>query len=73
MSIEAQGWMKKLTKNYGDVASSLPDPALRVLEMPSPSLTWAVGNNGVLEGKSILLYGPEQGGKSLLMQLMLIS
>lgn len=64
-------WMSKLTSDFGAVAASLPDPSTSVIQMPSPSLNWAIGNGGLVTGKAICLFGPESGGKSLLMQLIL--
>lgn len=65
-------WMSKLTKKFGEVASNLPSPKDSVIALPSPSLNWAMGNGGVVEGKAICFYGPESSGKSLLAQLTLI-
>lgn len=64
-------WMAKLTKDFGAVAEDLSVKADQIIQMPSPSLNWAVGNGGILEGKAVCLYGPESGGKSLLMQLII--
>lgn len=65
-------WMSKLTKDFGKVAEEMPAPTDSVIEMPSPSLNWALGNGGIVEGKAVCYFGPESGGKSLLMQLNLI-
>ena len=65
-------WMSKLTKDFGMLADAMPAPQDHVIKMPSPSLNWAVGNGGLVEGKSICFFGPESGGKSLLMQLVMI-
>lgn len=65
-------WMSKLTSDFGVVAESLPDPTDCVIRMPSPSLNWAIGNGGLVVGKALCFFGPESGGKSLLMQLTLI-
>jgi recombination protein RecA len=65
-------WMSKLTSDFGAIAESMPDPKDAVIPMPSPSLNWAIGNGGLVEGKAICFFGPESGGKSLLMQLTLI-
>ena len=65
-------WMSKLTKEFGQVASDMPSPADEVISLQSPSFNWAVGNGGIVEGKAVLLYGPESSGKSLLAQLTLI-
>lgn len=64
-------WMSKLTKDFGAVAEDMALNTEKVISMPSPSLNWAVGNGGIIEGKALCLYGPESGGKSLLMQLMI--
>jgi recombination protein RecA len=65
-------WMGKLTADFGAVAASMPAPTESVIKMPSPSLNWAIGNGGLVVGKAITLFGPESGGKSLLMQLIMI-
>lgn len=65
-------WLSKLTANFGQVAAKMPRPTDSVIQLPSPSLNWAIGNNGLIEGKAICFYGGESGGKSLLMQLCLI-
>ena len=64
-------WMKKLTKDVGKMAMTMPSPTEKVVKMPSPSMNWVVGNNGITRGKGLVLFGPESGGKSLLMQLVL--
>ena len=64
-------WMEKLTKDFGKLAEDMPKPTDNVISLASPSLNWAVGNGGFVRGKSICLYGPESGGKSLLMQLIM--
>lgn len=64
-------WMSKLTKDFGVLASEIPDAKDKIIKMPSPSLNYCVGNGGILEGKALCLFGPESGGKSLLMQLIL--
>jgi recombination protein RecA len=65
-------WMSKLTKDFGTLAAEVPKPSDHVIKLASPSWNWALGNGGVVEGKSICLFGPESGGKSLLMQLLMI-
>ena len=65
-------WMSKLTKDFGAIADSLPEPTDKVIPLASPSLNWAIGNGGLIEGKAICFFGAESGGKSLLMQLTLI-
>lgn len=64
-------WMSKLTADFGKIAEDLPAPTDSVIAMPSPSLNWAAGNGGLVVGKALCLFGPESGGKSLLMQLIL--
>lgn len=65
-------WMSKLVSDFGAVASELPEPTQNVIRMPSPSLNWAIDNGGLVQGKSLCFFGPESGGKSLLMQLTMI-
>lgn len=65
-------WMQKLTSDFGKAAADLPSPSAHVIKLPSPSLNWAVGNGGFTRGKAICFFGAESGGKSLLMQLVLI-
>jgi RecA/RadA recombinase len=64
-------WMSKLTKDVGKMAMELPSPTDSVVTLPSPSMNWVVGNGGITRGKGLVLFGPESGGKSLLMQLVL--
>ena len=64
-------WMSKLTKDIGILASEIPDATEQRILLPSPSFNWAV-NGGLVEGKVATFYGPESGGKSLLMQLGMI-
>lgn len=64
-------WMSKLVSDFGVIADQIPEPSNSVIKLPSPSLNWAIGNGGLVEGKALCLYGPESGGKSLLMQLIL--
>ncbi len=68
----SKNWMSILTEDFGKVAADLPEPTDSVIAMPSPSLNWAIGNGGLIEGKAICFFGGESGGKSLLMQLALI-
>lgn len=68
----ANKWMTQLTKGVGEMADNLPSPSDHIIPMPSPSLNWAVGNGGLVQGKAITLFGPESGGKSLLQQLIYI-
>ena len=65
-------WMKKLESDFAKVASSMPKPSENVIQLPSPSFNWAVGNGGITEGKAVCFFGPESSGKSLLSQLVLI-
>lgn len=65
-------WMKKLEDDFSKVASSMPKPSENVIQIPSPSFNWAVGNGGLTEGKAVCFFGPESSGKSLLSQLVLI-
>ena len=64
--------MSKLTKDFGVLAADTKAPSENVFKLASPSFNWAVGNGGISEGKVACLFGPESGGKSLLMQLMII-
>ncbi len=64
-------WMSKLTKDFGAVAAEMPSVSDNVIKMPSPSLNWAVGNGGIGQGKAACFFGPESGGKSLIMLLAL--
>lgn len=66
-------WASKLTKDFGVCAADFNDAKANVLKSPSPSLNWSVGNCGFVEGKNILFFGPESGGKSLLGQLLEIA
>lgn len=68
----ASDWMSKLTKDFGKVAADMPSPTDNVIQLPSPSFNWAVGNGGITEGKAVCFFGPESGGKSLLMYLTII-
>lgn len=65
-------WLSRLTKDFGKCAADLPVPTSDVIQFPSPSLNWALGNNGLTEGKIACFYGPESSGKSLLSQLLMI-
>jgi recombination protein RecA len=72
MSVTTKKWMSKLTSDFGKVASEIAKPTDKVIPLASPSLNWAIGNGGLVEGKAICFFGAESGGKSLLMQLTLI-
>lgn len=65
-------WMSRLTADFGKAAAEIPKPTDQVIPLASPSLNWAIGNGGLVVGKALCYYGPESGGKSLLMQLTLI-
>lgn len=65
-------WMSKLTSDFGVLAAEMPEPTDNVIQLPSPSLNYCVGNGGIIEGKAVCFFGPESGGKSLLMQLVMI-
>ncbi len=65
-------WMKLLTKSFGKAAADMPKPSQRIVELPSPSLNWVVGNGGITQGKAVCFFGPESGGKSYLAQLLMI-
>lgn len=64
-------WMSKLTSEFGDIADSVLPMNTSTIQLPSPSLNWALGNGGLVSGKSICLYGPESSGKSLLSLIMM--
>ena len=64
-------WMSKLTKSVGAQALTIKSPTDSVITLPSPSLNYVVGNGGITRGKAAVLFGPESGGKSLMMQLVL--
>jgi recombination protein RecA len=64
-------WLSKLTKDIGISALEMPSPKDNVIKLPSPSMNYVVGNGGITRGKAAVLFGPESGGKSLLMQLTL--
>ena len=70
--MSADKWMSKLTKDLGKIASDIPEPSKHIVKLPSPSLNWITGTRGIPRGKTILMAGPESGGKSLLGQLTLI-
>lgn len=65
-------WMSALTKGVAKAASDIPRPSDNVVQLPSPSLNWIVGNKGITLGKAVCFFGPESGGKSLLAQLLMI-
>lgn len=65
-------WMKQLESDFAKVASSMPKPSDKVIQLASPSFNWTVGNGGIVEGKAVCFFGPESSGKSLLAQLEMI-
>lgn len=71
--MSVKNWMSKLEDDFAKVASTMPKPSDSVIQLPSPSFNWMVGNGGITEGKAACFFGPESGGKSLLAQLVLIS
>ena len=64
-------WMTRLNDDFNKLVSEI-DKAPEIIKMPTPSLNWALGNGGFVEGKLAVMYGPESGGKSLLGILTLI-
>jgi RecA/RadA recombinase len=62
--------MSRLNDEYNQLASEIKDAD--AIRLPSPSLNWALGNGGFVEGKIGIMYGPESSGKSLLGLLTLI-
>ena len=65
--------MAELTKQHGVCGADVKPLSDDVYKIPSPSFNWSVGNGGIPEEASILLYGAENGGKSLINQLILIA
>lgn len=65
-------WLSKLCGEFGKVASDVQSTE-EIIKMPSPSLNFALGNGGVVEGKVVISYGPESAGKSLVSYLGLIA
>ncbi len=64
-------WMSRLDDGFNKLAEDL-NKNIEVIKTPSPSLNWALGNGGFVEGRLAVLYGPESGGKTLLGLLTLI-
>lgn len=64
-------WMTRLNDDFNKVAEDLVGTK-QIIPTPSPSLNWALGNGGFIEGRVAVMYGPESGGKSLLGFLTLI-
>ena len=65
-------WINKLYDNFTKMAEDMDKPGERVIKLKSPSMNWMVDNGGIVESKSVLLYGRESSGKSLLAQLYII-
>lgn len=63
--------MKFLVEANFRSAEDLPGLQESVITLPSPTFNWAVGNGGIVEGKWVLLFGPESGGKSLIAQTIM--
>lgn len=65
-------WMSKLVSaaNKARASDDIPLPSEKVVKLDSPSFNWATGTGGIPAGKAVCLYGGENGGKSLLMQLI---
>ena len=62
-------WYSKIEKmGKGMVADAMDEIEDSFLELPSPSLNWALGG-GLVFGKKITVYGPESAGKSLIAQM----
>ena len=66
-----ENWMSRLDDDFNKLAKEM-DKKKQVIKLPTPSLNWALGNGGLVEGKLAVMYGPESGGKSLLGILTLI-
>lgn len=64
--------MSKLVKeaNKAKISLDIPSPSSETIRLQSPSFNWATGTNGIPVGKAVCLFGGENGGKSLLMQLI---
>jgi RecA/RadA recombinase len=62
--------MDKLTKDFGKLADEMLEEEASIIQIGSPSFNWAVGNTGILKGKSVCFFGGENSGKSLLTQLI---
>lgn len=66
----ANKWMKKLQELSGAVDFHY-NPFEDVLKTPSPSTNFVFGNtHGLPRGYTMVLYGPQKGGKTLLTNLM---
>jgi recombination protein RecA len=70
--MSANKWMSKLLKeaNKAKASIDIPSPSSNVIQLTSPSFNWSTGSNGIPVGKAICLFGGENGGKSLIMQLL---
>jgi RecA/RadA recombinase len=73
MATDTKGWLKKLTNDFGQLSNDMPPPSADVIKLISPSFNWSTGTGGVPVGKAVCLYGGENSGKSLLMQLLFAS
>jgi RecA/RadA recombinase len=70
MANKCDKWMKKLQELSGAVDFSY-NPFEDVLKTPSPSANFVFGNtHGLPRGYTMVLYGPQKGGKTLLTNLM---
>lgn len=58
--------MKKISAEFGIIASQIEKQKLIIQPTRSPSLNWALDIGGFQAGKVSVLYGVEQSGKSLL-------
>lgn len=63
----------KSLKNFGLAQLNSYTRNTEVISINSHSLNWAVGNNGIIEGSKVLFYGPEQSGKSTVIDLSVIA
>jgi len=69
-NMSTKNWMTQLTKDFGRISADIAPPSAKTFKLASPSFNWATGANGIPEGKATLLFGGENSGKSLLMQLI---
>jgi len=78
MSVDTKGWLKKLTKDFGMLASEIPNMEKPCIPSWSPSLNWALdtasanSDGGWKPGKISILYGAENAGKSMLAAMAII-
>lgn len=67
----AKDWMKALGKLEGVVDKEY-DPFAHVIRTPSPSVNFTFGNtHGLPLGYTLILFGPPEGGKSVLSNAMI--